>query len=403
MDRRLRVLSVAHTAVSRSAGRLRYQWLADDPTLDIHLVVPERWHEFGRTIAAEPGPDAGTALHKLPIRLGSAGPASWYLHYYPTLGRLAAQLRPDVIHFWEEPWSVVALQGAALARRLNAALVLEVDQNIHKRLPPPFDMIRRHTLAQADLILARSPDAADVVRRHGYRGPTLPIGYGVDQSIFMPTDPAGLEPRRAGPLHLGYVGRIVEEKGLDDVLDAMARTSIDCRLTLLGEGPHRAALQARAAQAGLGSRVAFLPWTDPGGVAAFMRSCHVLLLPTRLTPSVKEQFGRVIIEAQACGRPVIGTRTGAIPSVMGDGGWVVPERDPVALADLLTRLAENPAEIAACGLLGLDNVARRFTLSAVARELAAGWRCAADRHRSRGEPILARNASRTPIRGFLRH
>ena len=113
--RRLRVLSIAHTAVSRAAGRLRYEALADDATLDIHLVVPERWQQFGRTISADPAEGSGITLHTLPVRLTKAGAASWYLHFYPSLGRLAATLRPDVIHLWEEPWSVVALQGAALA------------------------------------------------------------------------------------------------------------------------------------------------------------------------------------------------------------------------------------------------------------------------------------------------
>ena len=368
----LRVLSIAHTAVTRAAGRLRYHPLADDPTLDVHLVVPSRWHQFGRWYDAEPANDPGVTLHPLPIRFPKAGPASWYLHHYPGLGALAARLQPDVIHLWEEPWSVVALQASGLARRLGAALVMEVDQNILKRLPVPFEFIRRHVLRRTDLIMARSGDAADVVRACGYTGPASAIGYGVDETVFFPRE----RPAAAPPLQLGYVGRVVEEKGLDDVLAALAITTADTCLTIVGEGPYLPALQAHVARTGLGARVTFRPWTDPDSVGAFLRGLHALVLPTRLTSAVKEQFGRVIIEAQACGTPVVGAATGAIPFVIGKGGWTVPERDPVALAGLFDRLSVSPHEIEARGEAGIANVHSRFTYSVVANDLVDGWRTA---------------------------
>ncbi len=369
--RPLRVLSVAHTAVSRAAGRLRYHPLADDKSLDVTLVVPARWHQFGRWLTADPPDDPGLRVVALPIRLPRGGPMSWYLHVYPGLGRQVRAIAPDVIHLWEEPWSLVALQASVLARRSGAALVLEVDQNIKKRLPPPFEWIRRHVLARTDLILSRSTDATEVVRACGYTGPALPIGYGVDQAVFRP----GAPPDRAPPLRIGYVGRLVEEKGLDDVLAAMAQARAEVRLAILGEGPHEAALRAQAAA--FAGRVSFQPWADAAAVASFLRELNALVLPTRTTGAVKEQFGRVIIEAQACGTPVIGSTCGAIPDVIGQGGWVVPERDPPALAALLDRLAAAPDEVAARGEAGRANVAARFTYAAVANDLAQAWRQAA--------------------------
>ncbi len=368
----LRVLSIAHTAVSRAAGRLRYHPLAGDPSLDVHLVVPSRWHQFGRWYDADPGPDLGVTLHVQPIRLPKAGAATWYLHHYPDLAALADRLQPDVIHLWEEPWSAVALQASRTARRLGAALAMEVDQNILKRLPLPFELVRRHVLRRTDLVMSRSDDATDVVRACGYAGPTATIGYGVDQAVFHP----GERVAASGAVELGYVGRLVEEKGLDDVLDAMAIASVETRLTIVGEGPYLAALKAHVARQGLDTRVRFLPWCQPAQVGAFLRGLHVLVLPTRLTSAVKEQFGRVIIEAQACGTPVIGAATGAIPSVVGTGGWIVPQRDPAALAGLLTRLADDPGEIDARRRDGLANVEARFTYAAVARDLVDSWRLA---------------------------
>jgi glycosyltransferase involved in cell wall biosynthesis len=380
----LRVLSIAHPAVQRATGRRRYDCFAQHPDLDVHLLVPRRWKQFGRTLDADPAGDPGVTLHVLPIALPQAGPMGWYLHFYPALRRLIRQLQPDVIHLWEEPWSVVALQAALL--KGEARLVMEVDQNILKRLPPPFEWIRRKVLHKTAHVLARSPDAAAVVRANGYRGPISPIGYGADLATFHPL-PRDRSAIRSG-LHLGYVGRLVVEKGLDDALDALARLPTDCTLAILGEGPYEPELRRRIDALGLRERVTIQGWAAPDAVAAFMRDLDILLLLTRTTGAVREQFGRVIIEAQACGTPVIGSACGAIPDVVGPGGWIVPESDPAALADLLRRLMENRAEIAACARAGAGNVAARFTYEAVVDALAAAWVGAASAgHSSKQAPM----------------
>jgi glycosyltransferase involved in cell wall biosynthesis len=93
---------------------------------------------------------------------------------------------------------------------------------------------------------------------------------------------------------------------------------------------------------------------------------------------VREQFGRVIIEAQACGVPVIGSSSGAIPDVVGEGGWIVPERDPQALRNLLNLIAADAALVRAKGLAARKNVQTRFTYEAVATALHTACRAAAD-------------------------
>ncbi|GJD73714.1 D-inositol-3-phosphate glycosyltransferase [Methylobacterium goesingense] len=371
MSRPLRVLSIAHAAVSREAGRLRYAPFGGRTDLDVHLVVPRRWHQFGRAIDADPPDDPGIRVHVLPTWLPKAGPMGWYLHIYPGLRGLIRTLRPDVVHLWEEPWSFVALQASLL--RGPAGMVLEVDQNILKRLPPPFEAIRRFTLARTAHVLARSPDATAVVRAGGYAGAVTPIGYGVDTRTFRPRTESG----PSDVLRLGYVGRLVVEKGLDDVLDAMARSRVPTRLAIMGEGPHAPHLRRRIAELGLERSVTFAPWAAPAEVARFFHACDAVVLATRTTGAVREQFGRVIIEAQACGVPVIGSTCGAIPSVVGPGGWIVPESDPEAMARLLERIAADPGERSARGRAGLRNVAERFTYEAVADALAQAWLAAA--------------------------
>ena len=373
-DRPLRVLSIAHPAVKRDSGRLRYHPLAGRADIGLHLLVPRRWHQFGRVLTADLPDDGGIQVEAAPIRLPKAGPMSWYLHFYPGLRRLLRRLDPDVIHLWEEPWSVVALQACLLKGR--AAVVLEVDQNIQKRLPAPFESLRRFVLRRTAHVLCRSPDAAAVVRAGGYDGPVSFIGYGVDRELFRPLAETG-PARTLGSLRIGYVGRLVVEKGLDDALDAMARSAADVRLAIMGEGPDEPRLRGRVAELGLTDRVSFAPWGATSDVVRFIQSLDALILLTRTTPTVREQFGRVIIEAQSCGVPVIGSSCGAIPSVIGLGGWVVPENDPEALARLLDAIATRPDAIAEKRKEGLRNVQQRFTFEAVARDLASAWTSAA--------------------------
>ncbi len=398
---KLKVLSIAHAAVSRAVGRLRYYPLAARRDLDVHLLVPARWRQFGRTTVADPPDDPGIAVHILPIRLSHAGPMNWYLHVYPRLRRLVRALKPDVIHLWEEPWSLVALQAAVL--KGNAALVMEVDQNILKRLPPPFEAIRRYVLSRTDFVLSRSPDATAVVRARGYRGPVSLVGYGVDRHTFRPRASAEEPAPQGAGLRIGYIGRIIEEKGLDDALDAIARVKSPVHLAIMGEGPHEEALRARAKDLGIADRITIRKWGAPAEVARFLQSLDVVILLTRTSKRVVEQFGRVIVEAQSCGVPVIGSSCGAIPNVVGEGGWIVAERDPAMLAALLDRLAADPAALRLKGHLAEQNVATRFTHDIVADSLAQAWSKAAE---ARGaisrDPPLADHPTSQPIRDAIR-
>jgi glycosyltransferase involved in cell wall biosynthesis len=381
----LRVLSIAHPAGSNADGAQRYRPLADDPEFELHLLIPNRWREFGRRIIPRPKVATGIVLHLGPVRWLQAPYVSWYLHHYPKLRRVLQETRPDVIHLWEEAWSFVALQAVVLRKRHlpNAAIVLEVDQNILKRLPFPFQQIRRYVFSQTDHLLVRSPEALQVARDCGFWGTASPIHYGVDQVTFRPGNRAAAR----GELNLngfviGYVGRLVEEKGIDDVLTAMALTPATITLVIVGEGPHKRALQEHALRLGLAAHVHFLPRSSPSQVARILQALDILVLLTRTTPHVREQFGRVIIEAQACGVPVIGSSCGAIPFVVGTGGWIVPERAPQELANLLGRLAMSPDEIGAAGVRGGAQVGLHFTYAHVARALAMGWRDAVATRRS---------------------
>jgi glycosyltransferase involved in cell wall biosynthesis len=120
---------------------------------------------------------------------------------------------------------------------------------------------------------------------------------------------------------------------------------------------------------------------------AIMRQFDVLVGPSVTTPRWKEQFGRMLVEAMACGVPVIGSTSGEIPNVIGDAGLVVPEGDSVALRAAIARLRDDPAEGHDLGEHGRARVLALFTQEAVARRTYTVYQ----------EMLAARLASRAGI------
>jgi len=160
-----------------------------------------------------------------------------------------------------------------------------------------------------------------------------------------------------------YVGRLAREKGVDRLLDAFGQVADRVPravLVVAGDGPERAALQARAAALGLSARVQFRGWVDPQAVDSLIGESTVVVLPSR-----SEAFGLVALEAAALARPVVAFAVGGLPEVIEDGvtGRIVDSETPSALAEALVDLLRSPALAAGMGQAARDRVAARFRWS----------------------------------------
>jgi glycosyltransferase involved in cell wall biosynthesis len=229
--------------------------------------------------------------------------------------------------------------------------------------------------ARADAIMARNREAVEVLRGRGYGGGVVYIPWGVDTGLFQP--PAAPPPAR--PYTVGFVGRFSPEKGLEDLLAASRLLSMPHRLLLVGGGPLEPAVRRWAARAGPG-RVKVSPLVEHGDMPRVYAAMDALVLPSRQVGFEKEQFGRVLAEAMACGVAVVGSDCGAIPEVIGDAGLVYPQGDAPALAACLGQLAD-PQRRAPLARAGLRRARELFSWRAwaqatagVLRDLAAGGR-----------------------------
>jgi glycosyltransferase involved in cell wall biosynthesis len=353
------------------------------------VLVPPRWRDRRGEQIAEARYTTGYVWRTLPVWLNG----NFHLHCYPTLARELSQLQPDVLHMDEEPYNLATFLALSAAHRRNIPALFFTWQNLARRYPPPFAWWERATYGMARHALAGSQAAAQVLRGKGYGGPlTILPQFGVDPAHFAPcasAPPVTAEgrashahlsvaqtaaPHAALPLHIGYAGGLLPEKGLDLLLRACQGLRGAWQLTLLGEGEARSELVELAAHLGLGDRVTFAPRIDSAAMPTFYQTLDVFVLPSRTLPNWQEQFGRVLVEAMACGVVVVGSASGEIPHVIGDAGLIFPEGDVDGLRAHLQRLIDAPATRVALGHAGRARVLAHYTMAGIAAQTVAVYR-----------------------------
>jgi glycosyltransferase involved in cell wall biosynthesis len=377
----MRVLLIAQQCQVRNEGQPKAMRLAEYPDIELKVLVPDRYYIEGRTLRRPDPPDDPAYSYEIgKVIWPWTGPGQWYLHWYPGLAAVLKGFRPDVIDLWEEPWGLLSVQTCVLRNLLlpEARIISETEQNIDKKLPFPFEQFRRYTLRHADFVIGRNEEAVEITRRKGSRSPAAVVPNGVDIEVFKPMEREAA--RRAlgfSGFVCGYVGRLVEQKGLEEIVTALADCPPDVNVVFAGGGPFQGELEGIVAKLKQEERVRFLPNRSREELPEVMSALDVLLLPSRTTARWKEQFGRVIIEAHACGTAVIGSDSGAIPAVVGEGGLIVPEQDPAALTGAICKLRENAALLREMGAAGRRQVEESYSWQRVAaqmREIYMGLR-----------------------------
>ena len=368
----MKVLLIAHTCQVRAEGQQRAQRLGALPGIDLRVLVPDRWLEYDKWRMPEPPENPSYEFQVGKLRLAWSGPAQWYFQHYPGLAKTLRSFKPDIIDLWEEPWGLVSAHACWLRDRIlpSAKIVSETETNTNRLHPFPFPTLRRYTMRHADFAVTRQMDGIEVLRAYGYKGPAKIVGNGVDAEVFRPMDREAC--RRALGVKgfvLGYVGRILESKGLTDAVEAVALCPADVNLIFVGSGIFQPELERRIAELGLGARVKFFPHRRMEELPEAMNAMDVLLLVSRTTRNTREQFGRVIIEAHACGTPVIGSECGGIPEVVGEGGLIVPESNPAALAGAIQKLRTDRGLTRELGRLGKKQVGERYTWERIAEQM----------------------------------
>jgi glycosyltransferase involved in cell wall biosynthesis len=321
----MRLLVISHSSVL-GAYQAKLARLAQDG-FEVHLAAPSWWPEASPRRAFEQ-PFPQLHYHTLPTLL--TGRLSRFVYF--GLGSLMRRVRPDIVFAEEEHFLPSGWQCMHAAKKAGICFGFYTWENIRSHFRQPLDALASQVLKHSDFAVVGNIEAAALLRMRRWDRPMLVMPqYGVDPEVFRPVaKPAD------HAFTVGYLGRLVPEKGVGDLLQAFAALPKGACLQLAGHGPLIALAKGRAGVEALGG----LAYPE---VPHFLQNLDVLVLPSRTTPVWKEQFGRVLAEAMACGVPCVGSDSGAIPEVIGPGGLVYPEGDAKALAQCLLKFWQQPA------------------------------------------------------------
>jgi glycosyltransferase involved in cell wall biosynthesis len=344
------------------AYQRKCELIAAHRDIELTVLVPPAWGNQHTEFVHVQGYD----LRVIPIRLNS----NFHLHHYPTLEDELKRSRPDVLHIDEEPYNLAT--WLAVRDVKSAKTLFFTWQNINRTYPPPFQWMERDVLNKADAAIAGSQEAMQVWRSKGFAKSMAVIPqFGVDQVAFFPHPPTPMTAERS--IRVGFAGRLVREKGIDLLLRAIAQVP-DVKVIIAGEGPEEKGLREMAEQLSIASRVEWRGAMKSTEMPAFYRECDVLVVPSRTLSNWKEQFGRVIIEAMACGVPVIGSRCGEIPNLISNAGLLFDEDDVDGLAHHIRALSTQHETRQALAQAGRRRVLEHYTMQRIADQTAAFYR-----------------------------
>ncbi len=365
------------------AYQKKLEELAAFDDVDLTVIVPPGWNDVHNPTRLEKVHTRGYQMIVTPMAFNG----NYHFHFYPKLGQLIRQIQPDIFHIDEEPYNAATFHAMWLAQRAKAATVVFSWQNLYRRYPPPFSLMERYVLRKADALLVGNSEAAEVWQQKGYTGPIRMIPqFGVDPAIYYRHPRATRRGRMSVFKHrqaqhpnqptlvIGYVGRLVEEKGVELLLQAVSRLVGPWTMQILGSGPDRARLEKMTQWMGLGPRVTFDEKMPSTHLPHYFSGLDVLVLPSLSRANWKEQFGRVLIEAMACDVITLGARSGAIPEVIGDAGLTFAEGDVTELQTQLQRLIDDVPLRKELQQKGRQRVTNNYTQAAIAQKTLEVYR-----------------------------
>jgi glycosyltransferase involved in cell wall biosynthesis len=249
---------------------------------------------------------------------------------YGTRLKEALSANWDLVHCWEEPFIFSGTQVAFLTPE-QTPLVFFTDQNNSKNYPLPFNWLERYSMERASGWICCEKLGLDALSdRLNYDKPVRIIPHCVDTPYFHPNLGMGSKILRSLGWEdhipvIGYLGRFVPEKGLHLLMQVLDQIQLPWRALFVKTGAMEADLKQWAKP--YGDRIRICTDVNHNDVPMHLNAMDIHCVPSQTAQNWREQFGRMLVEAFACGVPVIGSDSGEIPYVIGDSGIVMGEKD----------------------------------------------------------------------------
>jgi glycosyltransferase involved in cell wall biosynthesis len=341
----MKVLVISHSAIQPTYHR-KLEEISKLGDIQLRVLVPEKWVENTQVLYF-----SRIDKPKLTFYPGTVTFPGYGSRFYFTKGIIEhfRDFKPDIIHLEEEPWSLCALQTVILRRLFcpKSKLIFRTSLSIPMKQRFNFlaSLIERITFNESGFAFILSERAGQILIQKGYKKGMRVSPNGVDADVFRKMDVTELKQKlniNESDFVIGYVGRIMQMKGLDTLAKSFSMLSMEnTRILLVGSGDYKDEFLSLASELGIKEKLILVGAVPAMDVPKYINCMNVLVLPSITTPGWVEFFGRVLVEAMMCDVPVIGSSSGEIPNVVSDAGLIFQESDEYDLKDKLKMIIEN--------------------------------------------------------------
>lgn len=289
------------------------------------------------------------------------------------------QFRPDIVHI-EDGWRGLPTFQAAMYKRIwapHSRFVIFSWENLVRPLLLHRLIFQGFNLRHADHVICGNRDGVASIKATGYQGPVSVIPQlGVDTEVFHKRDGSDIRNQlnlSSETFVIGFAARMVPEKGLLYLIESAAQLQRDWTLLLIGDGPDRERALQRAQELGIMTRLRMVGTVPHLDLAKYYNAMDVLVSPSVSTPTWKEQYGLVVLQAMNSQVPVVGSDCGETPHVIGDAGLIFKEGDVTKLVEHLCLLQSNPDLRAQMGKRGHERVQDCYTFQVISKQTFQVW------------------------------
>lgn len=355
-----KLLVISHAGVKR-INRSVYALLKNE-VAELNIIVPSKLTLKSEAVVL-PDPRLPHEAHIIPMDLHGVNPRKYF---YPALGAWLDDKRPDIILLENDPASNLGMRLAAWCRNNGSKIICQTYDNTPRALAATLKqqgiravpknllihLLNYRMASKIEALLVVNQESADIFRQYGYRRIVkIPLGY--DTSVFYPDENKRLAYRQklgVSPetVLVAYFGRLVRQKGVHILIEALAHLKhLNWKLLLDhnhdNEDQYSSYIRDLIKRSGLEASVLYFD-ADHYEISNYMRASDIMVAPSTTTPTFKEQYGRVVQEAMACGCVCVVSDSGHPKDLVGEAALVFSEGDTAALKDLIMQLILDPGK-----------------------------------------------------------
>lgn len=359
----MKVMFVSHSSVLEYHQQ-KLKILSEKYGVEIHLVTPSYWYEGGvKTEQYTGNPEIHYYKGKVFMLKNRM------FHFYFNVKELFEKIRPDIVHIEEIPFNLVCWQFLRCAGKYGAKKIFFTWENIRRKLNPLYKYFYKYSIKNTDCAIAGNEEGKEILLELGFKNKIFVMPqYGINPENFKEKEK--LLPDAGQDFNIVYTGRIVPEKGIEILIEAIKDIK-GIKLIIAGKGNknYEEKIKSLIEQYNIKNKIEWKGYVPSADIPFLLNKMHILVLPSITLPDWKEQFGRVLIEAFAAKVAVVGSSSGEIPNVIGDAGLIFKEGDSADLKEKIKILIENKEIYLNCIEKGYKRVTDNYTNEKIAEKI----------------------------------